>query len=354
MPRIAKSARAASNPPTTNAAVLVDPVETTFGPPAQLTTFERPAAPPAFLQGEGAAFVPPRTLPIVPADILDRFHAKEPFDTRFSSCARLLQSIWRDRRGLPIGEITPKDGPRRRSGSRLTPAVAQRGFNFLTRDIAKLVRREAAYREYGAMFDEERLWGNLLSSQPLVFNLFGQAKLDPAFGTRLFRALLPDFAAELQTIHFETSPGRGDERFTGDRTAFDLVAVVTTPRRTPGSFWAALFLEAVQEARLCPPSFCIKRMASSLRSAASRAALPCASRMMILAALSRSAMSRRSSSVVTVSKASNRIATAFESKFPPSNMRRIGMIRLRNEAPRSSAIVARPRSSASSVARAAT
>ena len=106
--------------------------------------------------------------PIVPADILDRFHAKEPFDTRFSSCARLLQSIWRDRRGFPIGEIIPKEGPRRRSGIRLTPAMAQRGFNFLTRDIAKLVRQEAAYREYGAMFDEERLWGNLLSSQPLV------------------------------------------------------------------------------------------------------------------------------------------------------------------------------------------
>ena len=174
-------------------------------------------------------------LPIVPADILDRFHANEPFDTRFSSCARLLQSIWRDRRGFPVGKITPERWTARAAaaaGSR--PKSRERGFNFLTRDIAKLVRREAAYREYGAMFEEERLWGNLLSSQPLVFNLFGQAKLDPAFGTRLFRALLPDFVAELQTIHFETSPGRGDERFTGDRTAFDLLAAVTTTRGTPG------------------------------------------------------------------------------------------------------------------------
>ena len=235
MPRIAKSARAASNPPTANAAVLVGPAETTSAPPPPAHDLRAP--------GRAAAGLPPgrgrRLRPAAPAahrprDILDRFHAKEPFDTRFSSCARLLQSIWRDRRGFPIGAITPKEGPRRRSGSRLTPAVAQRGFNFLTRDIAKLVRQEAAYREYGAMFDEERVWGNLLSSQPLVFNLFGPAKLDPAFGTRLFRALLPDFVAELQTIHFETSPGRGDERFTGDRTAFDLVAVITTPRGTPG------------------------------------------------------------------------------------------------------------------------
>src|SRR5277367_3821313 len=139
MPRTTKSHIASPKPSAASrAAVLVGPPETAFA--------ERPAAPPpASLQGEGAACVPPRPLPIVPADILDRYHAREPFDTRFSSCARLLQSIWRDRRGLPIGEITPKDGPRRRSGSRLTPGVAQRGFNFLTRDIAKLVRREAAY-----------------------------------------------------------------------------------------------------------------------------------------------------------------------------------------------------------------
>ena len=176
----------------------------------------------------------PAPIPIVPADILDRFHVNEPYDTRFASGARLLQSIWRERQGLPVGKIKPERGRRRRLGSRLTPEVARTGANFLTPEIAKLVRREAAYREYGAFIEEERLWGNLLSSQPLTFNLFGHAKLDRALGTRLFRTLLPDFVAELDTIHFETSPGRGDERFTGDNTAFDLLATVTTPRGTRG------------------------------------------------------------------------------------------------------------------------
>ena len=162
-------------------------------------------------------------LPIVPADILDRFHANEPFDTRFSSCARLLQSIWRDRRGFPVGEITPKEGPRRRSGSRLTPAVAQRGFNFLTRDIAKLVHREAAYREYGAMFEEERLWGNLLSSQPLVFNLFGQAKLDPALRhTAVPRA--PPRVRRGAPNHPASRPRRGAETSASPGTARPLIS----------------------------------------------------------------------------------------------------------------------------------
>jgi hypothetical protein len=52
------------------------------------------------------------------------------------------------------------------------------------------------------------------------------------YGTKLFRSLLPDSVARLKSIQFETSPGRRDERFTGDNTAFDLVATVTTPRGT--------------------------------------------------------------------------------------------------------------------------
>ena len=109
----------------------------------------------------------PTPLPIVPADILERFHVNEPYDTRFASGARLLQSIWRERRGLPVGKIKPEKGRRRPLGSRLTPEVARTGVNFLTPEIAKLARRESVYREYGAFIEEERLWGNLLSSQPL-------------------------------------------------------------------------------------------------------------------------------------------------------------------------------------------
>lgn len=42
-------------------------------------------------------------LPLVPRDILRRFHVDEVCDSRFAASARLLQSIWREQQGLEIG-----------------------------------------------------------------------------------------------------------------------------------------------------------------------------------------------------------------------------------------------------------
>lgn len=172
-------------------------------------------------------------LPIVPADVLQRFHVAEPMDTRFTGCARLLQSIWRERRELAMGRYQPTNGKARKLGSRLPPSVARTGVNFLAADIAKCARREAAYREIGALIDEQRLWGNLLSSQALTFNLFARAKLDPEYATRLCRAMLPNHIETVHSIAFEHSPGRGDPAYLGDRTAFDLIIMGETQDGTP-------------------------------------------------------------------------------------------------------------------------
>ena len=93
--------------------------------------------------------------PIPPQDVLQRFHVADVSDTRVTSCARLLQSIWRERRELAMGRYQPTTGKRRKLGSRLAPSVARTGANFLAADIAKCVRREAAYREIGALIEEE-------------------------------------------------------------------------------------------------------------------------------------------------------------------------------------------------------
>lgn len=83
--------------------------------------------------------------------------------------------------------------------------------------------RALAYREPGAAYDVERLKTNLLSSQPLAFNLFGPLTGDRALAIRFIAELLPDTLTEVTDILFEHSPGRGDPRFTADRTAFDVV-----------------------------------------------------------------------------------------------------------------------------------
>ncbi|WAV88894.1 hypothetical protein NB647_08435 [Oxalobacter aliiformigenes] len=113
-----------------------------------------------------------KRLPLISKHILKAHKVNEPSDHRFISVARLLQSLWREERNLPIGSYRNPKGQKRRLGSRLSMDSGKKGMNFLTPEIAKLVYREYVYQEIGALIDEERLWTNLLSSQPLCFNLF--------------------------------------------------------------------------------------------------------------------------------------------------------------------------------------
>ncbi len=160
-------------------------------------------------------------VPLLPEALLRKHHIFEPLDHRFRSAARLLQGIWREDRELPIGSYVVA-GKRKKLGSRISPAAAKAGANFLLPAIAWLVRRELAYREPAALIDEGRLYGNLLSSMPLCFNLFGLLKLDLAFASRVLGELFSDLVgANVQAVLFEHSPGRGDPALTGDHSAFD-------------------------------------------------------------------------------------------------------------------------------------
>ena len=176
---------------------------------------------------------PAARLPIVPDEILARFQVGGIADTRFTRCARLLQSVWRERRGMESGWHKPKGRTSRRLGNLLAPTSALTGATFMDAEIARLVRREVAYREYGALINERRLWQNLLSSQTLTFNLLGRAKLDLAFASRLFASLLPNDVTEVHQIGFEHSPGRGNPSFLGDYTALDAFAHGISPLGEP-------------------------------------------------------------------------------------------------------------------------
>ena len=59
-----------------------------------------------------------------------------------------------------------------RLASRLSTAAARAGATFLSPAIAAHVREILLFREPGALFEEARLWGNLLSTQALTLNLF--------------------------------------------------------------------------------------------------------------------------------------------------------------------------------------
>lgn len=156
-----------------------------------------------------------------PGDELMRaHHVLVPTDNSFQRRARLLQALWREAEGLPSG--MHRGAP---LGSRIMmPRAEQSLENYLTPTIRAVVRREVIDRRNDdrRLFGRPRIFNDLLSSQPLCFNLFAELAEDLALATRVFERLVPDRIGRVEAIDFEHSPGRGDPRLTGDNSAFDV------------------------------------------------------------------------------------------------------------------------------------
>jgi hypothetical protein len=143
-----------------------------------------------------------------------KFNAYYPFDTDFAAHARLLQSKWRSKKGYPglkYGNFLDDD------------FAKSTKVNFLTDNIKQLITAAVASAEVeGAMIGEPRIWNNLLSSQPLCFNLFGELHYNLDLATKYFRVLFPNRIETVKSIKFEYSAGRGNADYTGDHSAFDV------------------------------------------------------------------------------------------------------------------------------------
>lgn len=179
--------------------------------------------------------------PLIPEAVLKRHGAYCAIDTRFRSAARLLQCLWLKDQAIPTASSARSGDINTGSsfGSILDAGAAHAGRNFLSPAVHHLALQELLLREEEAAIDEERLFGNALSSMPLTFNLFGPLALDLTLATSVFRRLLPDFVHTVEQIIFEHSPGRREGRFLNDRTAFDLAVRVITPDGEP----ATVFIE---------------------------------------------------------------------------------------------------------------
>lgn len=147
---------------------------------------------------------------------LDKFCAFHKSDTEFTAAARLKQSVWRDRKGFK----NPKD----KLGNYLDPDFAKTSkSNFLTDKIKTLVQYEVYLsHQNNKLISEPRIWENLLSSQPLAFNLFGELHFDLKLATKFFKKRYPASVAEVTKVLFEHSPSRGNLEYTGDHSAFDV------------------------------------------------------------------------------------------------------------------------------------
>ena len=143
-----------------------------------------------------------------PSDVIPR----RPAMTAFRQRARLHQATWRERRGLPVGSqpfAPPPGRDVRPVGSRIPLELARdTGANLVTPAALDAARRRMAVVERHQSIDHQRLWADLLSSEALAFNLFGDLAADPRRADRLVRSWFPDAPGPVREIRFLHSPGR--------------------------------------------------------------------------------------------------------------------------------------------------
>ena len=108
------------------------------------------------------------------------------------------------------------------------PDAEERLTNFETENVRAIVRREIPLSDWSVpraqrkLYARPRLFEDMLSSQPLCFNLFGELACDLGLATKVFGVLTKRRGLRVTGVDFEWSPGRGDARFTHDGSAFDV------------------------------------------------------------------------------------------------------------------------------------
>ncbi|MDX6216836.1 MAG: hypothetical protein QOG99_2420 [Frankiales bacterium] len=150
--------------------------------------------------------------------LLDTEQVYVASDSPFQARLRLQQALWRRAKGLHTGQ-RPRTGEP--LGSMLTNVDAAAGANYVD---PPAVATALAGVHATALVDRRRLEGNLLSSQPLAFNLFATMAAEPGLETanRVFRHLFPRRMDTVTRITFEYSPERGDQLYLGNHSAFDV------------------------------------------------------------------------------------------------------------------------------------
>lgn len=114
--------------------------------------------------------------------------------------------------GVPAG-IGPGEKSGKPLGSMLRPEEGAAGSNFLTSEIAEMADARIAE---GGTVEPFRARHNLLSSQPLCFNLFGPLARRPDLAAAFVAAVTGRDIAAVSCVTIEDSPGH-----LGDRTGLD-------------------------------------------------------------------------------------------------------------------------------------
>lgn len=148
-----------------------------------------------------------------PIEELKKYNAYVESDTPFQSHARLLQNKWL------LFKKSAKDKLKGEAQDNENANLLEKSFLFLTSNIYKLVDKTMlmASREHAANV-WDRFKNNLMSSQHLCFNLFGEMSFNLSLATEFFKRVLPDEVAEVTSVVYDYSTRKGKP----DWTTFDV------------------------------------------------------------------------------------------------------------------------------------
>ena len=141
-----------------------------------------------------------------------------PNETGLRQRARFHQGWWR---AFVLNEpegLNPADAEKRVCNTIMDDEKS--GSNFLTPEAIQAIDQTKLEREAfeAGLFNEDRLFNNLLSSQPLAFNFFGPLKQNLVFAKSILELRLPGIS-KVSNIFFEFAPR---EKYSGDNSAFDV------------------------------------------------------------------------------------------------------------------------------------
>lgn len=165
-------------------------------------------------------------------------------DSRVQREHRTHQSWWRrEMLKLPAGPPSKQVSAKYPILGNYLPEVhegcsaAEGGWNLMSRAAHKYTReRLLVLAQTGGLAETDRLWRNMLSSQPLAFSLAGELRAHPEAAVAVFAELtgLPVVALDrlgeagdsfrLDGIEAEWSPPR--DHHTGDGSGFDIAAML--------------------------------------------------------------------------------------------------------------------------------
>lgn len=156
-------------------------------------------------------------------------------DSKFVAKCRLLQSIYRVEIGEDEGYI--QRGSKRYFYGNYIMNGDKTGKNFLEDYIFDYAKKRVNNRKHYETIKEERLFNNLLSSQPMAFNLFcpliKMLEEDESSATDILKAALPDYNINKVTkIDLEFIPDNFKE-LTNDLTAMDAIIEFTDNEGIP-------------------------------------------------------------------------------------------------------------------------